>query len=201
MNIFLRTGAYVLHPLLMPVVGVILYFVVTPRYIEAGRWQSITLAVSILTICIPIVTFFLLRNLRIVSSLHLENISERKVPLMIQCALLLLIIKLIFDPYESPELYYYFVGILFSAMSALFLVFFKVKVSLHQMGIAGVTMFLIVLSVHFKINMLWWLCFFFIANGWVASSRLHTESHTYPELIAGFFIGLVPQLLLVTFWL
>lgn len=201
MNIFLRIGAYALHPILMPLVGVVVYFVVTPRYVEVGLWQSVSLAVAILTIFIPIVTFFLLRNLGIITSLHLENVSERKVPLIIQCALILLIVKLIFDPYDSPELYYYFIGILFSAMTALILVYFKFKVSLHQMGIAGITMFLIVLSVHFKINMLLWLCFFFIANGWVASSRLHTESHTYPELIAGFFIGLLPQLMLVTLWL
>ena len=201
MNIFLRIGAYLFHPLLMPVVGVIVYFIVTPRFVETGLWQSVSLAVSILTIFIPIVTFFLLKNLGIVSSLHLEQVNERKIPLVIQCGLTLLIIKLIFDPYDSPELYYYFVGILFSALSALILAYFKFKVSLHQMGIAGITMFLIVLSVHFKINMLLWLCFFFIANGWVASSRLHTESHTYPELIVGFFIGFFPQLLLVTFWL
>jgi len=69
------------------------------------------------------------------------------------------------------------------------------------MGIAGLTMFLIALSIHFKVNMLLWIGFFFFSNGWVASSRLHTESHTYPELIVGFFVGLIPQLILVSFWL
>ena len=144
---------------------------------------------------------FLLRNLGVIKSIHLAAINERKVPLMLQCLLILLIIKMVFDPYDSAELYYFFVGILFSSMSALILVFFKVKASLHQMGVSGVTMFLIALSAHFQINMLLWVCFFFIANGWVDSSRLHTKSHTYPELIIGFFIGLVPQLLLVNFWL
>jgi len=69
------------------------------------------------------------------------------------------------------------------------------------MGIAGVTMFIIALSVHFKVNMLVWIGLFFLANGWVASSRLHTNAHTYPELIMGFFVGLIPQLLLLNFWL
>lgn len=201
MNYFLRIGAYLLHPLLMPLLGTLLYFVVTPRYIEPGLLQSRLVAVAIITVGIPIVTFFLLRNLGTISSIHLETVAERKIPLAIQCVLLLLIIKLVFDPFDSPEMYYFFVGVLFSGMSALILAFLKFKVSLHQMGIAGVTMFLIVLSVHFKINMLVWLCLFFIGNGWVASSRLHTKSHTYPELIGGFFIGVVPQLLLVTFWL
>lgn len=201
MNYFLRIGAYLLHPLLMPLLGTLLYYIVTPRYIEPGLFQSRIVAVGIITICIPVVTFFLLRNLGVIKSIHLEEVAERRMPLVIQCILLLLIIKLVFDPAGTPELYYFFVGILFSGMSALILAFLKFKVSLHQMGIAGVTMFLIALSVHFKINMLVWLCLFFIGNGWVASSRLHTNSHTYPELIGGFFIGLMPQLLLVTFWL
>jgi hypothetical protein len=201
MNYFLRIGAYLLHPLLMPLLGTILYFIVTPRYIEAELLQSRIVAVAIITICIPIVTFFLLRNLGTINSIHLEEVQQRKVPLALQCVLLLIIIKLVFDPIDTPEMYYFFVGVLFSALSALMLAFLKFKVSLHQMGIAGVTMFLIVLSVHFKINMLVWLCIFFIGNGWVASSRLHTNSHTFAELIGGFFIGFMPQLLLVTFWL
>ncbi|RDK88273.1 hypothetical protein [Marinirhabdus gelatinilytica] len=201
MNYFLRLGAYLLHPLLMPLLGTLLYFVVTPRYVETELLQSRLVAVAIITICIPIVVFFLLRNLGTIKSIHLENVHERRVPLAIQCGLLVLIIKLVFDPMDSPEMYFFFMGILFSAMSALILAFLKFRISLHQMGIAGVTMFLIIVSVHFKINMLIWICIFFIGNGWVASSRLHTNSHTYPELIGGFFIGFMPQLLLVPLWL
>jgi hypothetical protein len=201
MNYFLRVGAYVLHPLLMPVLGTLLYYLVTPRFIEPELFQSRIVAVAIITICIPIVSFFLLRNLGVINSIQLETVDERRAPLLMQCVLLLLIIKLVFDPRDTPELYYFFVGILFSGMSALILAFLKFKVSLHQMGIAGVTMFLIALSAHFQINMLVWLCLFFIGNGWVASSRLHTSSHTYPELIGGFFIGFMPQLLLIPFWL
>lgn len=201
MSAFLRVGAYILHPLLMPLVGTILYFIYTPRYIELDLAKSRVLAVAIITIFVPIVTFFLLRNLGIITSIHLREVKERKVPLMLQSLLLLLVVKMIFDPQDSAEPYYFFVGVLFSSMTALILVFLKFKVSLHQMGIAGVTMFLIGLSVHFQINMLLWMCVFFIANGWVASSRLYTKSHTYPELIAGFFIGTLPQILLLNYWL
>ena len=69
------------------------------------------------------------------------------------------------------------------------------------MGIAGITMFLIALGVHFKVNVLIAIGLLFIANGWVASSRLHTHSHNYPELIAGFFVGVLPQLIMLNFWL
>ncbi len=201
MNRFLRFGSYVLHPLIMPLLGVILYFVFTPRYVDIELLRAKIFAVAIVTTLIPIITFFLLKNLGVINSIHLETTKERKVPLMIQCILLLLIIKMVFDPYDDPELYYFFVGILFSTITALLMAILKVKVSLHQMGIAGVTMFLIVLSIHFKINVLLWIGIFFFFNGWIASSRLHSESHNFLELTLGFFIGLIPQIIMVNFWL
>jgi hypothetical protein len=108
---------------------------------------------------------------------------------------------MIFTPYENPELYYFFVGILISTLAALILVMLKFKVSLHQMGLAGVTMFLIALSIHFKVNLLIGIGVFFFFNGWIASSRLHTNSHNYIELIIGFFLGVLPQIIVLNFWL
>ena len=201
MKHFLRIGAYVLHPLLMPLLGALVYYVITPRFIDSEIIRAKLFAIAIITLVVPIVLFLLLKNMGWISSLELHNVKERKIPLMLQCLLLLLIIKMVFDPYDSPEMYFFFVGVLFSTISALLLVIFKVKISLHQMGIAGVTMFIIALSVHFKVNMLVWIGLVALANGWVASSRLHTNSHTYPELILGFFVGLIPQFLMLNFWL
>lgn len=201
MNFLLRLAAYLFHPLLMPLLGCLLYYAITPRFIEPEIMQARLLAVSIITIFIPIITFFLLKSLGQTSSIDLKNIKERKIPLMIQCILLLLIIKMVFDPYDNPELYYFFVGILFSVFTALLLIFLKFKISLHQMGIAGVTMFLIALGIHFKVNILLTLGLLFIANGWVAASRLHTLSHTSVELIVGFFVAIIPQLIILNFWL
>lgn len=201
MNYFLRIGAYVLHPLLMPLLGACIYYVITPRFVDSEIIRAKLFAIAIVTLLVPIVLFLLLKNLRLITSFELDDVRERKVPLMLQSVLILLIVKTVFDPYDSPEMYFFFIGILFSSISALLLVFFKIKVSLHQMGIAGVTLFVIALSVHFKVNMLVWIGLFVIANGWVASSRLHTGSHNNAELILGLFMGLIPQLLMLHFWL
>ena len=201
MNAFLRIAAYIFHPLLMPLLGVLCYYIVSPRFVEPEFMRAKVYAIIILTTFIPIIFFFLLKNLGAVSSIHLEYVSERKYPLMIQCLLVLLILKMVFKPYDDIELYYFFVGILFTTLTALFLVLFKFKVSLHQMAVAGVTIFLIGLSIHFKVNTLIGISLFFIVNGLVATSRLHTRSHTYPELAFGFFIGAVPQFLLFGFWI
>lgn len=201
MNYFLRFGAYLWHPLLMPLLGSITYYLITPRYLDTAFVESKLIAVVILTLFIPITSYFLMRNIGWVQSIKLEQVWERKVPLMLQSVLILAIIRWVFDPYLSPELYYFFVGVLFSTLAALLMVFFRIKVSLHQMGIAGLTFFVMCLSIHFKVNMLVWIALFLFANGWVASSRLHTYSHTYQELIIGFFFGIIPQVIVLNYWL
>ncbi|MAB39112.1 MAG: hypothetical protein CL528_03560 [Aequorivita sp.] len=201
MRFFLKAASYIFHPLLMPLLGTLLYFNVTPRYLEPELMRANLFAIAIITIFIPLVVFFLLKNLRIVETIYLKDVRERKFPLMIQCILLLLIIKMIFDPYEDPELYYFYVGMLFSAFSALVMVLFRIKVSLHQMGVAGILVFLVGLSAHFKINLLVTISFFLFVNGWVASSRLNSDSHTYSELGIGLLLGAIPQLILFNLWL
>jgi len=201
MKIFLKVGAYIWHPLLMPLLGTLFYFLVTPRYVDPQLLASKIIVISILTIGVPLVIYFLLRNLQLVNSIRLEQVWERKIPLMIQNILLLAIIKLVFDSYINPELYFFFVGILFSSLSALLLVFMKTKASLHQMGISGVTFFAMALSIHFQVNMIFIIACLLFANGWVASSRLYTKSHTMVELVLGFFLGVVPQVLMLNFWL
>lgn len=201
MKYFLKPAAYLFHPLLMPVLGCFIYYYVTPRFVEQELLNSRILSVGILTVFIPIVLFFLLKTLGLVDSIHLREVKERKYPLMLQSLLLLAIIKMVFTNYDDPELYYFFVGILLSSIAALIMVLFSIKISLHQMGIAGVTMFVIALSIHFKVNLLLVISALLFINGWVASSRLYTSSHTYMELLLGLLFGVIPQLIALNFWL
>jgi len=40
-----------------------------------------------------------------------------------------------------------------------------------------------------------------IITGAVATSRLHLKAHSNIELVIGAFIGVIPQLILVNYWL
>lgn len=201
MNVFLKIAAYLFHPLWMSTFGVLLYYSVTPRFMPEEIMYGKLAIVFILTFLIPVIFFFILKNMNVVQSINLETVQERKVPLMLQLGLFLLLTQIVFDIYNYPELYYYFMAMLISVFTAFTLSLFRFKVSLHTMGIAALTMFAIALSIHFSINILMTIAFLFFACGWVASSRLHTKSHTAAELIIGFFIGWLPQLILVGYWL
>ena len=113
MNYFLRIASYLFHPILMPFLGTVIYYRITPRFIETEIIEVKVSAIIIITVLIPIITFFLLKNLTVVDSIKLKDVKERKFPLMIQTLLILLIIKMVFSAYETPELFYFFVGVLF----------------------------------------------------------------------------------------
>ena len=201
MNYFLQSASLIFHPLLMPLIGVGLYFKLTPKFIEPEIIIIKTYAIIIITILIPLISFFLLKNSGLVKSINLKEVQERKYPLMIQIILIFIIITRVFTKYHHPELYYFFIAVAVSSLVALILVIVNFKVSLHQMGIAGVTMFLIALSIHFTENYLFEISLFFLINGWVASSRLETKSHSISELIIGFIVGVFPQFIMLNYWL
>lgn len=201
MKRFLQAASYLFHPLIIPLLGTAVYFYITPKYLEREFLIANLMAIFIITVIIPLAAAFLLRTLGQIQSVFLHQVKERKYPLMLYCVLILLVIKMVFDPYHNPELHYFYVGILFSAFSALIITLFRIKISLHQMGIGGLLTFLIGLSAHFQINMLGFISFFLFAGGWVASSRLEARAHSYSELALGFAMGIMPQLILFNMWL
>ena len=81
------------------------------------------------------------------------------------------------------------------------MILFNIKASLHMIGIGSVTMFTIALSIHFGMNFTLLIAVLMIANGLVATSRLHYKAHSNLELILGFLIGVIPQLTLANLWL
>jgi hypothetical protein len=201
MNRILKSISFLFHPLLMPLIGVTFYFSKSPRYIP---WQLINakiISVAILSIILPILLYFLLKTLGKVNSIHLQTTKERIFPLIVNCFIILLILRKIFPANEIIELYYFFVGILTSTLACLILAILKFKASIHMMAIAGVFMFFLALSIHFSININGTLAIITILIGAIATSRLHLNAHTYTELIVGFFIGLFPQLILLNYWL
>lgn len=70
-----------------------------------------------------------------------------------------------------------------------------------MIGMSALTVFIIGLSVHAEVNIINTVVFFVLMNGFVASSRLEMNAHTKKELAIGFVCGMLPQLLLLYFWL
>lgn len=201
MRYLLKSFSYFFHPLFMPLTGVSLYFYTSPRFFNNQFIYAKMFATVIMTVIIPILCFYMLKNLKQVETIHLKDVKERIWPLVLQSFFLFLLLHIVYNGYEIPELYFFFVGILGSSVGALVLAMLKFKTSLHMIGISGLTIFIIGLSLHFQINLLWYIALSILASGAVASSRLEVKAHTYSELIIGFIVGGLPQFLVYSYWI
>lgn len=162
---------------------------------------DVSITIAIFTVFIPILTFILLRRLRMIDTVFVKDVRQRKIPLYLYVLLLFLIVTKIISKSIFAELYYFFVATLISAILCLFFVLIRIKASMHMMGIAGLVMFLIVLSISYQLNITFALSILILMIGIVGSSRLYLKAHTVGELILGFAIGVIPQLLVMYDWL
>lgn len=185
----------------MPFIGAVFYFSKAPRYIPMPFIKAKLFALALFTIILPILLYYLLKTTRRVSSIHLDSTRERIVPLFLNSIIVLLVVQRIITFNEMVELYFFFIGILLSTLACLILVILKFKASIHMIAAGGVLMFFIALSIHFSINIIGTIALFSIIIGAIATSRLHMNAHSNIELIIGFFIGLIPQLILLNYWL
>lgn len=201
MDRILKSISIIFHPLIIPLLGVLFYFSKSPRFIPEEIVKAKIISIFILTVILPVLIFFLLKTLGKVNSIYLKTTEERIYPLILNCIVILIVLQRIITQSQIIELYYFFIGILISTMACLMLAIFKFKASIHMISITGLFMFFINLSIHFSINIIGTLALMSVITGAIATSRLHVKAHTYKELILGVFIGVIPQLILVNYWL
>ena len=193
--------SYLFHPIFIPVYTAFFYFFCYDSYYTNSEKYFALFQIVIVTIVLPILIFFLLRATGQVNSIMIADISQRKIPLVIQCFLTILLIRKSITIYHFPELYFFFLAGLLSTIIALILLFFKIKASLHMIAVSALTVFFIGLSIHNQTRNIDMIAFLVLMNGFVASSRLEMKAHTPKELVIGFLLGVFPQLFLLSFWL
>lgn len=196
-----RGISVIFHPIFMPVLALLFFFKITPRFVPVHLVNAKLISLSILSIILPILVFFLLKTVGKTDSIHLKTTKERLRPLLINCLIVGLIIIRVFPQEEVIELYYFFVGALISNITCLLFALGRFKASIHMIATCGVFVFLIALALHYNININGAIALMAIIIGAVASSRLYLKAHTYRELAIGLLIGVIPQLILLKYWL
>lgn len=193
--------SYLFHPIFIPVFATVFYFYSHGSDFVNFEKNYVFFQITILTLLLPILFFFLLRFIGKVDSIMVAEVSQRKIPLLIHVVLLILVVKKSITMDKYPELYFFFLGVLLSTLLALSILFFKTKASLHMLSLSAFTVFVIALSVSLQTQNTYFIAFLLLMNGIVASSRLEMKAHTIIELILGFLLGSTPQLLLLYLWL
>lgn len=193
--------SYLFHPIFIPVYSALYYFFLNDSSFTNLEKYFALFQIVIITILLPILFFFLLRISGQVDSIMISEISQRKIPLVIQCFLTILLVRKSITLDHYPAFHFFFLGGLLSTVLALVLLFLRTKASLHMIAISAFTIFVIGLSVHSQTRNINVIAFLVLMNGFVASSRLEMKAHTPKELVIGFLLGIIPQVLLLGLWL
>lgn len=72
-------------------------------------------------------------------SFMIKDISQRKIPLLVNAILLYILITQSITSEIIPELYYFFFGALVSTIMTFLLIYMNLKASIHMVGISALT--------------------------------------------------------------
>lgn len=201
MKKILPSFSYIFHPIFIPAMATLFYLFYNDADFVTHEKIFVIFQVVIVTVFIPILAFLLLRATGNIDSVMLSKISQRKIPLIIHCFLIILLVRKSITIDRYTELHFFLLGGLLSTLLALILLFANIKASLHLIAISSMTVFVIGLSLHLRVQSIFTITILILLNGFIASSRLEMKAHTYKELVIGFCIGAIPQLLLLVLWL
>lgn len=193
--------SYILHPVFISIYATLFYLFCKNELFTNQEKYYVLFQILIITVLVPILFFMLLRSTGNVKSIMLPETSQRRIPLVLQCFLYILLVKRSIVITRYPELHFFFLGALFSTILAVICSLFKIKASLHMLAISGFTIFAIGLNIHLQLHNPYWAAFLILMTGVVASSRLEMNAHTPKELCIGLLIGVLPQLLFLFLWL
>ncbi len=177
----------ILHPLLMPLAGItILLF--TSGYVSMLPLPARKLIVLLFasgTLLLPAImlplAFF--RN-----DILMQKQNERTIPLALTLIFYMLTYFLFLKVPVFRFMHSFLLGALFSVFIAL-IITLKWKISLHMIGLGGLTAFLLYVTVNRQINLFPWVLISVLASGIAGTSRLYLNSHSQAQIYAGYFTG------------
>ncbi|MHB0754739.1 hypothetical protein [Polaribacter sp. M15] len=193
---FHKSISTILHPIVFPTIGVMLYFLLTTNNYLSNQKFAILSVVFIFTYLVPLLILILFKKLGIIKSYKTESIKERKLPVALMIVLFYLIGNTMNSATNLRDL-----GLLFYATSIglLFiyiLFFFKIKASIHLLSTGISAGFFMVLGHNYSQSYLIIIIIVFLLSGVIASARLHLKAHTHKEIYIGFFVGMLTPIVL-----
>jgi hypothetical protein len=188
--------SYVLHPLFIPTYFFLFLMQVLPfEFVGISEWQlnMRLFSVAWLTAFFPAFAVFLLWRLKLSDSIFLRTQKERIIPYVITMFFYWWMYYLSRNFTDQPiALKFFYLGIFVASAIGMTVNNFM-KVSLHAMGIAGLTTAVILVSVFYPVNNAIWVLLAILLTALVISARLVVSDHTKKELIVGLFIGVFTQ--------
>jgi membrane-associated phospholipid phosphatase len=193
---FYKFISTILHPIVLPTLGVFLYFVFVSQSFEK-RLQLIVLGlVFALTYVVPVLLLLFLRNFGFIKDFQVSTIKERRFPVIFMIFLLYFLGNTIIQIPTIRNLGILFYGTSLSLTCIYLLFSVKLKSSLHLVSMGNMIGFFLIMTNINSLSMLPIIILLILLSGILASSRLYLKAHTPIELLIGFSLGIVCQFIL-----
>lgn len=194
MTRFYKLISVIFHPILLPIVATILYFILHQTNLETSVKYKILIIVATATYLIPLFLLFILKRKKMIQSFEVKNIQERKTPIVFMIVLFYFLGQTLSNIPEITLVSILFFGCSLSLSICYFLFLKKIKTSLHMIGIGSLISFIITYSIHTQTNLLNFISFLSLIAGLIGHARLYLKSHVLKEVIIGFSIGFISNL-------
>ena len=179
----------ILHPLLMPALGVYIILGSGHFSLISPEGKSLILMITIIcTFALPVAFLPFFYYQKISTSFAINEKQERILPLIVTAALYYLSFYL-FRRMGVPIFIQAFQLASALAVIVTLLITIKWKVSAHLVGIGGIIGLILVLTVFYHINLFFYLVISLILAGWVAFARLSLDAHTPGQVYIGLAVG------------
>ena len=183
----------ILHPIVLPTLGVFIYFLFVSQSFEK-RLQLIVLGlVFTLTYLLPLLMLLLLKKFRFIKDFQVSTIKERRFPIIFMMLLLYFLGNSIIQIPTIRNLGILFFGTSLSLTCIYVLFSLKLKSSLHLVSMGNMIGFFLIMTNINNLSMLPIIILLILLSGILASSRMYLKAHTPIELLIGFSLGIICQ--------
>lgn len=191
----------IFHPLLMPVIGILIIFN-TESYINYSipfeLKKAVILLVTVSTFITPLLITLLLLQRKIIKSLEMETSKERIIPYAFTIIFYVFTLFMLKKAPLHPIIFYFIVAATLSVILA-FIINIKWKISAHMIGIGGLFGALIAISISMEIYVTHFIVLALVVAGLVGTSRLILNAHTQAQIYSGFLLGAICQIVVIYF--
>jgi hypothetical protein len=188
----------VLHPLILPTLGMIILFNLNTylSYSIPGQAKKFILLIVFINSAIaPVLSILLLKKTGFIKDVMLDERSERMLPLLLSAIYFFITYYLLRKVALPSLLYFYIIGATVLVLLTL-IITFRWKISIHMVSMGGFTGFLISLALLLHIDIDRLLILTFLASGLLGTARIKLNAHDLPQVFAGYVMGVGVMLIL-----
>lgn len=191
MRLFSRFLSYLLHPLIVPTIGVLLIDTFSFIQIPDEYFYLYIGIVFVGTYAIPSLFVVLLLVLGFLSELEMPKRHDRFGPLLLAAISVYSTERLLERLFAPYEILLFLLGITLSLVLA-FLINLQIKASIHMAGMGGLLGGILAVSMQTQTNLFFIIAPIILLSGLLGTARIKLKAHQPSEIYLGFLVGFIP---------